>query len=305
MNNLLINESPILVLPSLASKVGLNEAIVLQQIHYWLQKSTHEYEGKPWVYNTYDAWTENFPFWSRSTVVRIIKKLEKLGLLISRNFNQRSADNTKWYTINFELLELEEEETEMSSPIPPTQHEQTPTQNDHPTYSIRLDDVPKMSKPLPESTSEITLKIKKEDDDESAQTPFQFFEQNGIGTLGGYMVEKIQAWCLDLSDELVLEAMKIAAEYGAKSWRYVEAILVNWVDKGISTVDEAKALQLKFKEKIRSRRNGVTRKREPIPEWFVEEKKRRQESYGKVVEEDFDFERERRLLEIELGRNME
>lgn len=33
---LLINEPPLQVLPTLAKTIGLNEAIVLQQVHYWL-----------------------------------------------------------------------------------------------------------------------------------------------------------------------------------------------------------------------------------------------------------------------------
>ena len=37
MSNLLINESPLQVLPTLATYIGLNEAIFLQQVHYWLR----------------------------------------------------------------------------------------------------------------------------------------------------------------------------------------------------------------------------------------------------------------------------
>ena len=40
MSNLLIDDYPILVLPKLANEIGLNEAIVLQQMHYWLKKVT-------------------------------------------------------------------------------------------------------------------------------------------------------------------------------------------------------------------------------------------------------------------------
>ncbi|SDN86290.1 hypothetical protein SAMN05443253_12225 [Bacillus sp. OK048] len=36
MSRLLINEGPVKIIPSLATKIGLNEAVVLQQIHYWL-----------------------------------------------------------------------------------------------------------------------------------------------------------------------------------------------------------------------------------------------------------------------------
>ncbi|WP_156967307.1 hypothetical protein [Ureibacillus sinduriensis] len=46
----LIDESPLLILPTLARKVGLNEAIILQQIHYWNQRSRNIREGHTWVY---------------------------------------------------------------------------------------------------------------------------------------------------------------------------------------------------------------------------------------------------------------
>ena len=36
MSRLLINEPPLIVLPSLAKEIGLNEAIIVQQIQYWL-----------------------------------------------------------------------------------------------------------------------------------------------------------------------------------------------------------------------------------------------------------------------------
>ena len=36
MSRLLINENPLQVLPTLAVKIGLNEAMILQQMHYWL-----------------------------------------------------------------------------------------------------------------------------------------------------------------------------------------------------------------------------------------------------------------------------
>ncbi len=38
MAKLLLNEQPLVVLPELACKIGLNEAIILQQLNYWLHK---------------------------------------------------------------------------------------------------------------------------------------------------------------------------------------------------------------------------------------------------------------------------
>ena len=64
MSRLLIHESPLQVLPSLAVKIGLNEAIILQQLHYWLNPDHNKNirEGSHWVYNSYEQWQKQFPF---------------------------------------------------------------------------------------------------------------------------------------------------------------------------------------------------------------------------------------------------
>lgn len=104
--NLLINEPPLQVIPSLAVKIGLNEALVLQQVHYWLQRSTNYRDGYMWVYNSYSNWqADNFPFWSAATVKRAFKSLEKQGLLISANYNRAGFDKTKWYRIDYNAVE--------------------------------------------------------------------------------------------------------------------------------------------------------------------------------------------------------
>ncbi|WP_026576740.1 conserved phage C-terminal domain-containing protein [Bacillus sp. UNC438CL73TsuS30] len=114
MSSLLLNESPMIVLPSLAKKIGLNEAIILQQIHYWIQKSSHVIEGKTWIYNTYQQWNQQFSFWSLSTIKRTIRSLEDQGLLLSENWDRSKMDQTKWYTIDYERLET----LELTSPEP-------------------------------------------------------------------------------------------------------------------------------------------------------------------------------------------
>ncbi|MER2060206.1 MAG: replication protein, partial [Niallia sp.] len=100
--NLLINEPPLQVLPSLAVRIGLNKAIVIQQMHYWLIRSDHVYEDKRWIYNSVTEWLEQFPFWSRSTLTRIIDDLENDNLLFVGNFNKKAMDRTKWYSINYD-----------------------------------------------------------------------------------------------------------------------------------------------------------------------------------------------------------
>ncbi|MBC3105707.1 phage protein [Staphylococcus haemolyticus] len=105
MSNLLIDDYPILVLPNLATEIGLNEAIVLQQMHYWLKKSNHNYDGRRWIYNSFPEWQKHFPFWSVITIKRTVYSLEKQNLLYVGNYNKAKFDKTKWYSINYETLE--------------------------------------------------------------------------------------------------------------------------------------------------------------------------------------------------------
>ena len=117
--NLLISEPPLQVLPSLAVKVGLNEAIILQQFHYWLQRSTNVRDGYKWVYNSYKEWNKQFPFWGLNTLKRAITSLEKSGYLISGNYNKAGFDKTKWYRINYDLLDMGQRSTQNGSTMNP------------------------------------------------------------------------------------------------------------------------------------------------------------------------------------------
>lgn len=104
MNNLLISEPPLQVLPTPAVRVGLKEAIVLQQFHYWLQRSGNNRDGYKWVYNSYDEWHKQFPFFSKVTLRRTINSLEKQGYLVSGNYNKAGFDKTKWYRIDYQRM---------------------------------------------------------------------------------------------------------------------------------------------------------------------------------------------------------
>jgi hypothetical protein len=106
VSKLLIHENPLQILPSLAVLIGLNEAIILQQIHYWISNELNKniVNGRKWVYNTYEEWKSQFPFWSRNTIIRTIEALEYKKLVISGEFNKLSRDRTKWYTIDYERL---------------------------------------------------------------------------------------------------------------------------------------------------------------------------------------------------------
>jgi len=109
MSRLLFNSRPLVIDPTLAKLIGLNEAIIIQQIHYWLENKREagkekKVNGFYWVYNTFEEWHEQFPFWSEKTIKRTISKLENNELLVTGCFNKIPTDRTKWYRINYQTL---------------------------------------------------------------------------------------------------------------------------------------------------------------------------------------------------------
>lgn len=115
--NLLYSQQPLVVNPQLAVAIGLNEAIVLQQIHYWATrtKSGKVHDGRVWIYNTYEQWVEQFPFWSQETVKRALTSLRKKGLIDVAQLNKTEHDRTNYYSINHDHSDLIEQVNMTSS----------------------------------------------------------------------------------------------------------------------------------------------------------------------------------------------
>ncbi|EKJ7112327.1 TPA: transcriptional regulator [Klebsiella pneumoniae] len=108
--SLLMPSRPIVINPDLAYSIGLNEAIALQQLNYWLQETNSglERDGVRWIYNTTEQWLEQFPFWSESTLKRTFTRLKSLGVLKVEQLNKSQRDMTNYYTINYESELLDE-----------------------------------------------------------------------------------------------------------------------------------------------------------------------------------------------------
>ncbi|MFH2869689.1 conserved phage C-terminal domain-containing protein [Enterobacter hormaechei] len=108
--SLLMPSRPIVINPDLAYSIGLNEAIALQQVNYWLKETTSglERDGVRWIYNTTEQWLEQFPFWSESTLKRTFTRLKNLGVLKVDQLNKSQRDMTNYYTINYESELLDE-----------------------------------------------------------------------------------------------------------------------------------------------------------------------------------------------------
>lgn len=90
-----------------AVALGLNEAIVVQQLRYLISTvegdPRHTFEGRVWAWNTYDQWaTEQIPFLSAQTIKRAMRNLESKGIVLSRQ--HKSYNRTKLYSVDEEAL---------------------------------------------------------------------------------------------------------------------------------------------------------------------------------------------------------
>lgn len=174
MSKLLLNEEPLLIMPQLACKVGLNESIVLQQIHYWNQHNkkfgNNFKDGYYWTFNSYPRWQEQFPFWSIPTIQRVFIKLEEKKLIVSANYNKYNNDRTKWYRIDYNELEKISSSDYEAKGSSPYQNDMTiisdcnyPShQNDMTNISSCDDHDINLIRPIPETNSETPTKINPE-----------------------------------------------------------------------------------------------------------------------------------------------
>ena len=129
-SKLLLDEPPLIVLPSLARLVGVNCALFLQQVHYWcthyrqISDKRHFHHGRWWVWNPVTSqrgdeacWTVQFPFWSESTIKRIIAHLRTRKLLLVDRFNLKRYDRTNWYSVDEDALEAALKATARGRPL--------------------------------------------------------------------------------------------------------------------------------------------------------------------------------------------
>lgn len=155
---LLLDEQPIIVYPTLAKEMGINKAVVFQQLHFLLNTTKHAanlhnyIEGKWWVYNTYEKWREHyFPWLSESAIKGFFLSLERDGLISSMQSVKNKSDRKKWYTINYDVW-AERVDTMRQKMSDGTSDKICPINNGQ-----------KMSDGYSETTTETTTDIKEKD----------------------------------------------------------------------------------------------------------------------------------------------
>jgi hypothetical protein len=89
-----------------ATDYGVDEAIMIQNFIFWIEKNLangkNHHDGRTWTYNTQQAFTFLFPFWSYKQIRRILDSLVKKDVLVTGNYNKTPFDRTLWYAFKDE-----------------------------------------------------------------------------------------------------------------------------------------------------------------------------------------------------------
>lgn len=253
MSNLLLDDRPLVIQPKLAELLGdLDEAVILQQIHYWLEKRLNIKDGYSWVYNSMVEWNKQFPWLSLKTLKRKFKSLEDKGLLITGNYNKAKFDRTKWYRINYDAFSnlgnaLGQNDLTNVSNCPNAKGQNDTTNTIEYTENNNIDNT---------TTTTDTTEIK---------IIYEFWESN-IGSLSPYLYREIRTIYNDWKEvskqpkEMILESIKIAIEKDIKNINYIKTILKRWYDNRIYSLKDLEKDQEQFEKNKESKYNKQTKK---------------------------------------------
>lgn len=253
MSNLLLDDRPLVIQPKLAELLGdLDEAVILQQIHYWLEKRLNIKDGYSWVYNSMVEWNKQFPWLSLKTLKRKFKSLEDKGLLITGNYNKAKFDRTKWYRIDYGAFSdlgnaLGQNDLTNVSNCPNAKGQNDTTNTIEYTENNNIDNT---------TTTTDTTEIK---------NIYEFWKSN-VGNLSPYLYREIRTIYNDWKEvskqpkEMILESIKMAIEKDIKNINYIKTILKRWYNNRIYSLKDLEKDQEQFEKNKESKYNKQTKK---------------------------------------------
>lgn len=103
---LLVDGRLLFLSQDLGIRIGIEEALFVQQLYYRLETRGVEKEGHIWYRQTYQGWAKQCPQWNIRKIKRLVMKLERYQIIISSNkFNSFKTDRSKWYRIDYEKID--------------------------------------------------------------------------------------------------------------------------------------------------------------------------------------------------------
>lgn len=198
----------------IAVKYGLNAAILLQNLQYWVAHNKANgkcyYEGRYWTYNSVKAFAELFPYLSEYQIRAALQRLIDDGVIVTGKFNRTSMDRTTWYSITEqgEAILSRKEETGTSA------GQEDAGENPFGNY-----------------------------DDTGIPDTVETYAAQNLDRLSPGNMQEFAEYKKRLPDDVIRHAIDDACAHSARSWAYVRRILDAYIDKGYKTINEILAAE--------------------------------------------------------------
>lgn len=230
----------------IAKRFGVNAAVLMHNIYFWCEHNRANnrcfHDGYYWTFNTRRAFTELFPYMSERQVGLAIQKLVDAGLLVTGNFNKSAYDRTMWYAVTvygksiIQKCEMETAEAQI--------------QND---ASVR---------PIPDINTDINTDMQQEEDDDIGN-PFGDYDnspppQTIESYVSGFLdvlsppnIDELRSFVYKdkVPEEIIRYAVDEAMKAKAPRWKYVRAVIMNCMESGYTTAEQARAARRKLLER--------------------------------------------------------
>ena len=165
---------------NVAKKVGVNKAILLQYIEFWVDKNKANkvliYEGKAWVYHTASGFEEIFSYMKANTIAKYLVELEKERYLhSSQNIEKGKNRNNrvKYYTLGDAYFSITEQEAKNQNECAKNQNEPAQNQNECAKNQNVYNDISLENNNI--SKSEVTKELDKQELDN--QTLYRYSDK--------------------------------------------------------------------------------------------------------------------------------
>jgi DnaD/phage-associated family protein len=230
MSKYLIDERPLTVQPTLIKALGFEKAVIVQQFHWLLNqpRTGMDHAGHRWIWGTYTQWCNDFFTYCEPRTLRYhITACEKMGVIVSEQIKSTDWDHTKYYRIDYDVLNqlIAENCASMRQPVDASDGQRVDASNRPPVdaslYRTKKS-TEKTTKPGVGGVSVTTA---------DAYNAYQ----NEIGSLTAISADQIGALCDEFTAAWFIEAIGVAVKANTRRLSYIEGILKRWHRDGKDT----------------------------------------------------------------------
>lgn len=260
-----------------AVEVGVNGAIILTHLHYWVKKNADNdmnfHDGYYWTYNSVAAYQKQFPFWSARTINYEIKKLETGGYIKIGCYNQDAYNRTKWYTLTEKGLQLLKSpilqncqmQDDKNSNIDLTKTSNDILQNCQMSFdknvksTIKQNNTKEQQQNIggPSRQSDDVVVVSQSLCDAELAEVNKAYEAEICVAPPPSHYEMLSEFKDEYGAEYVIQAIKAASFNGARKLSYIKGVLENWKKEGIPKPWEKAKAKKEPQSKYIRRKDGT------------------------------------------------